>query len=49
MLRAIVEITKAYLNLVTDGRTDGRTSQKQYVPSTFFKVGGITAVTNASG
>ena len=22
-------------------RTDGRTSQKQYAPSTFFKVGGI--------
>ena len=28
-----------YLKLVTEGRTDGWTSQKQYAPSTFSKLG----------
>ena len=35
---------KFFLNGWTDGRTNGRTSRKQYVPH-FFKVGGITKVT----
>ena len=38
-----IPIFKFFLNGRTHGRTDGRTSRKQYAPH-FFKVGGIIIV-----
>ena len=32
--------------VLTDRRMDGRTSKKQYAPSTFSKLGGITTTSN---